>query len=150
MRTLLVVAFAFVALPASAESLSGVCGRLVGSQTTDCLAAGNGRFIHPEAVYECGRLVGSQVVSCVHAIAGKDYSNDEAKTCGRLVGGQVTDCFARTGRPHATPHDPPLDSPAPPTNAQIRAEIAAAIEQLRANDSAGAEVRLRNLLHALR
>jgi hypothetical protein len=146
MRTLTVSLFLW-ATAAAAGSLGDVCGHLIGSQTTDCLSAGNGKFISPVAVDECGKLIGGQVVGCIKAIAGKDYSHDDAAACGKLIGGQVVDCFARTGRVHAQ-QQPPDD--AAPTNAEVRAELAAAIEQLHANDVPGADARLRRLLHRLR
>lgn len=149
MRALFFSAIVFATLPARAESLAEVCQRLIGSQVTQCMAAGNGRHINPDAVGQCGRLISGQVISCVGAIAGKDYSPDEAQACGSLISGQVIECFRRTGRPHERRADYP-----PPRGpfgfAEIRAEIAAAIEQIRAGDPGGAEMRLRRLLNDMR
>jgi hypothetical protein len=147
MRSILLTLSVF-ATAAQAQSLDAVCGKLIGSQVSDCMAAGNGRYISPQAVGQCGKLIGNQVTSCVQAIAGKEYTPGEAKTCGDLIGTGVVDCFRRTGRLHADVA--PADSFRPPTNAEIRAEIAAAVEQIRAHDCAGAEGRLKALLHALR
>lgn len=137
------------ALPAHADPLSDQCGRLVGGEITRCLAAGNGRYIDPAAADQCGRLVGGQVTACMGAIAGKDYGPGAAGTCGSLVGGQVVDCFRRTGRPHAHPQPPGGGGP-PPSMGEIRGEIAAAREQIRAGDAGGAEARLGRLLDRLR
>jgi hypothetical protein len=141
-----VVAFA---LPAAADPLSDVCGRLIGKQVTQCLAAGRGRFIDPDAAPLCGNLIGGQVISCVSAIAGKDYEPDQANACGALIGGQVIDCFRRTGQPHADAPPPPPPAWAPLSTGQIRAEIAAALAQLNGGDSGGAAMRLQRLLNAL-
>ena len=145
------IALAFVivfALPAAADPLSDVCGRLIGKQVTQCLSAARGRFVDPDAVPLCGNLIGAQVVACVGAIAGKDYEPDQANACGQLIGAQVIDCFRRTGQPHVDAAPPP---PAwtPLSTAQIRAEIAAALTQLNGGDTGGAAMRLQRLLNAL-
>ncbi len=159
MRFFPLLAVALLAQTARADPLSDVCSQLIGSQVTQCMAAGNGQQISSSAVEQCGHLIGSQVVSCVAAIAGKDYSPGEASTCGGLIGSQVIDCFRHSGRAHPYAPPPPGPGPGPGSgpgpgrgvnNSEIRAEIAAAIEQLRANDPAGAETRLRRLLRDLR
>jgi hypothetical protein len=142
----------------SASALANLCGQLIGSQVTQCQAAGGGRHIDEGAAQVCGQLIGSQVIQCVSAIAGKDYNAGESSNCGSLIGGQVIDCMRRTGRPHrvaTAPAPPTYPAPFPPRRGpmsvpEIRAEVAAAIEQLRANDPGGAELRLRRLLNDLR
>jgi hypothetical protein len=173
-RTLLlsVVGLVVVGVAGSARaemSLGQVCKQLIGSQVTQCMAAANGRFIDGNAAATCAKLIGGQVTTCVGAIAGKDYSRDEADACGGLIGAQVVDCLRTTGRPHVDRRAPP---PPPPvqqqpvygdrdryrddrrggglSNADIRAEVAAALEALRANDPISAERRLRRLLNDMR
>ena len=144
---------------AQVMSLGQVCKTLIGSQVTQCMAAGAGRYIDPGAAGQCSHLIGSQVVGCVGAIAGKDYAPDEAQTCGGLIGTQVIDCMSQTGRPHIERRVPPPPPPPPPGGGwgphplsitDIRSEIAASLEALRANDPGSAERRLRRLLSELR
>lgn len=161
-RSLLVGILLLVPAAARAQTLGQVCERLIGTQVTQCMAAANGRYINPDAAGACSRLIGTQVVSCVGAIAGKDYSPDEARACGGLIGTQVVDCFRASGRPHVAYR--PAPAPPPPrydygdrrhgggglSEGDIRAEVAAALESLRANDPISAERRLRRLLSDLR
>lgn len=143
------------------EALAQLCGQLIGSQVVQCQAASGGRHIDPGAAEVCGQLIGSQVIQCVGAIAGKDYNQGEQSNCRQLIGSQVIDCLRQTGRPHFVPPPPPPPAPiayppqypprrAPLTVAEIRAEVAAALESLRANDPMGADRRLRRLLGDLR
>jgi hypothetical protein len=140
---------------ALADPLSDTCSKLIGGQVTQCLAAANGRYISSDAVNQCGHLIGTQVVACVSAIAGKEYGAGEAGACGKLIGTQVVDCFRSTGRPHVEHHEvkqlppPPPPPPHTPSYAEVRAEIAAALEQMR-DDPRGAEARLRRLLSSMR
>jgi hypothetical protein len=143
-RLLLLVTLA--AATAHAQNLGSVCGKLIGSRATDCMAAGNGHFLSPLALAACDHLIGDQVTACVQAIADKDYAKPDVKVCNDLIGDKVVECFARTGAPHVEP----MPDPAVASNAQVRAEIAAAAEQIRAGDCRGAESRLRNLLRAMR
>lgn len=163
-RLLIGAVLLFAPLTASAQgkSLGQVCQGLIGSQVTQCMGAANGRYIDPGAADACSRLIGSQVVSCIGAIAGKDYSPDEARACGGLIGSQVVDCFNVSGRPHAVFRQPPPPPPPQPryggdygrrgglSMTDMRAEIAAALEALRANDPISAERRLRRLLSDMR
>jgi hypothetical protein len=157
-----------LAIPSAAraqDALSQVCSQLIGSQVTQCMGAAAGRYIDPKAANTCGQLIGGQVVSCIGAIAGKVYNHGETQTCGELIGGQVIDCLRTTGRvrvaapppepapaPYYQNQPPPAYPPrrGPLTTAEIRSEIAAALEQLRANDPMGTERRLRRLLNDLR
>ena len=144
--------------------LTQVCGRLIGYQVGQCQGAAGGRYIDGDAARACGNLIGTQVINCVSAIAGKDYHPGEAMNCGRLIGTQVISCLSQSGRPHVEqaagypqPRDdrgrdrddyPPRREPL--TVAEIRAEVAAALESLRASDGQGTERRLRRLLRDLR
>jgi hypothetical protein len=146
MNRLIFVAVLAVAVGALAQSLGSVCGKLIGSSAVDCQAAGSGHFLNSGALTACDHLIGDQVARCVQAIADKDYGPGDVKVCNDLIGDKVVDCFRRTGQPHVEAAvDPGIAS-----NAQIRAEIAAAIEQIRASDCRGAESRLKNLLRSLR
>lgn len=164
-RLLIGAALLLSPLGASAQgkSLGQVCQTLIGTQVTQCMAAGNGRHIDGSAASGCSRLIGTQVVSCISAIAGKDYSPDETRACESLIGTQVVDCFRASGRPHVAwqPAPPPPPVYQQPqydgysrrgvlTEADIRAEIAAALEALRARDPISAERRLRRLLSDMR
>lgn len=166
-RTLLLSLALLVPSLARADmSLGQVCKQLIGSQVTQCMAAAGGRYIDGNAAQVCSHLIGGQVTSCIGAIAGKDYSRDEASACGGLIGGQVIECMRSTGRPHidrqAVPPPPPPVQQQPYyggggggyraalSQADIRAEIAASLEALRANDPISAERRLRRLLQDLR
>jgi hypothetical protein len=162
-RLALAFALLFAASSAHADSASAlaqVCGQLIGSQVTQCQAAGGGRHIDDGAAQVCGQLIGTQVVQCVGAIAGKDYNSGETANCGQLIGTQVTECMRVTGRAHrvayyAPPPPPPQYPQYPPrrgplTVPEIRAEVAAALESIRANDPMGADRRLRKLLNELR
>ena len=142
----LLLLLTLVAASANAQNLSAVCGKLVGSSAADCMAAGNGRFLNALALTACDHLIGDQVTACVGAIADKDYGKPDVKVCNDLIGDKVIDCFARSGAPHVEP----LPDPAIASTAQVRAEIAAAAEQIRAGDCRGAEARLRTLLRAMR
>jgi hypothetical protein len=146
MNRLIFVAVLAVAVAALAQNLAGVCGKLIGSSATDCQEAGTGHFLNPGALTACDHLIGDQVTRCVQAIADKDYGSGDVKVCNDLIGDKVVDCFRRTGQPHV---EAAVD-PAIASNAQIRAEIAAAIEQIRASDCRGAETRLKNLLRSIR
>jgi hypothetical protein len=98
----------------------------------------------------------------MRAVGGKDYSPAQASTCGELIGSQVIECLQRTGTPHVEPRreEPRREERREerrdwrddrgPTSSEVRAEIAAALEQLRARDVAGAEARLKALLRAMR
>ncbi len=143
------------------EALAQVCGQLIGSQVVQCQATAGGRHIDPGAAEVCGQLIGSQVIQCVGAIAGKDFNQGEQANCGQLIGSQVIECMRQTGHPHyvAAPLPPLGPSAYPPqypprrgplTVAEIRAEVAAALESLRASDQMGADRRLRRLLNDLR
>jgi len=152
------------ALADNGQALAGLCSQLIGSQVGQCQAAAAGRHIDPGAAQVCAQLIGSQVIQCVSVIAGKDYNRGEQSNCSQLIGSQVVQCLSQTGRPHmvaATPPPPPpqyQQYPAqaypprrgPLTVAEIRAEVAAALESLRADDSMGADRRLRRLLNDLR
>lgn len=152
-------------------SLGQLCKQLIGSQVTQCMGAAGGRFVDGNAAQTCSHLIGGQVTACVSAIAGKDYSRDEAEACGGLIGAQVVDCLRTTGRAHVDRRAPPPPPPQPVqpqpyygdrggyrddrrgpalSNADIRAEVAAALEALRANDPISAERRLRRLLNDMR
>jgi hypothetical protein len=145
-RRFLLVAIAVLASRAAmADPLSDVCNRLIGTETTRCLSAAGGRFVNASAVRECGRLIGSQVTACVGAVAGKDYTPGEASACGGMIGSEVTECFRKTGHPHVDRRAPPA-----PSNAEIRAELAAAIEQIRGGDVKAADLRLSRLLDRMR
>jgi hypothetical protein len=144
-RLIFVAVFAVAAL-ALAQGASSVCSQLVGSRQTDCLEAGNGHYLNSPALTACGHLIGDQVTRCVGAIADKDYSSGDVKVCNDLIGDKVVECFRRTG----TPHVEAAVDPGVASNAQVRAEIAAAIEQIRASDCRGAETRLKNLLRSMR
>ncbi len=148
---------------AQSAALGQVCSQLIGSQVTQCLGAGGGRYIDARAATVCGQLIGSQVISCIAAIAGKDYGASEEQACSQLIGSQVIECLRTTGRLHAV-GPPPAPNPyyqqQPPPNAyprrgpltvaEIRSEVAAALESLRASDQMGADRRLRRLLNDLR
>lgn len=146
---------------AAAETLAQVCQTLVGTQVTKCMAAGRGRYFDQNAGAVCVKLVGTQVIECVAASIGKVYAPDEAATCGGLVGTQVIECMGQTGHEYVPAPPPPPPGPGPRhrdepgprgrlTIAEIRGEIAAALEQMRANDIPGADARLRRLLRDLR
>jgi hypothetical protein len=92
----------------------------------------------------CGKLVGS--TQCVQAIVDKDYAKPDAKVCNDLIGDKVVDSFQRSGVQHV---EPPPD-PALAAGSQVRAEISAAADLIRAGDCRTAETRLRNLLRSLR
>ena len=146
------------------EALAGLCSQLIGSQVGQCHAAAAGRHIDPGAAQVCAQLIGSQVIQCVSVIAGKDYNRGEQSSCSQLIGSQVIGCLSQTGRAHVVmapqpvyqpPPQYPAPSPYPPrrgplTVAEIRAEVAAALESLRGNDPMGADRRLRHLLNDLR
>jgi len=138
--------------------LAQICGRLIGTQVGQCHNAAGGRYIDADAARACGTLIGTQVIGCVSTIAGKDYPAGIANNCARLIGTQVTSCLAQSGRPYVEPapyNPPPPRDDYPPrrdamTVSEIRAEVAAALETLRANDPQGTERRLRRLLRDLR
>lgn len=156
---------------ANPKTLGQVCSGLIGSQVTQCLGAARGQFIDPNAAGVCSQLIGSQVVSCIGTIAGKAYSPDETGACGGLIGSQVIECLGQAGRIYverrAPPPPPPpaypppaYPPPGPPgmgrqacgpmSVAEVRSEIAAALELMRAGDPMAADRRLKGLLHALR
>jgi hypothetical protein len=140
-----VLAVAALALAQSGQ-LTSVCSKLIGTTRVDCFEAGKGHFLNDGALGACDHLIGDQVTNCVQAIADKDYGSGDVKTCNDLIGDKVVDCFRRIGGPHVEAAvDPAISS-----NAQVRAEIAAAIEQIRASDCRGAESRLKNLLRSMR
>lgn len=162
-RVLIALLLCFLPSLAAAQgmSLGQVCKGLIGSQVTQCMGAAAGRYIDPGAAAQCSRLIGSQVITCVGAIAGKDYSPEDAQVCGGLIGSQVIDCLNQAGRPHMERRMPPPPPPPgmgmgggggyrPMSVTDIRSEIAASLEALRANDPASAERRLRRLLSDLR
>lgn len=152
---------------AGAKPLGQVCSALIGSQVTQCLGAARGQYIDPNAADVCSQLIGSQVVSCIGTIAGKAYTPDETGACGGLIGSQVIECLGQAGRIYVArpvpppPPPPPVYQPPPPPGmgrqfcgpmslAEVRSEIAAALELMRGGDPGAADRRLKGLLHQLR
>ena len=179
-RTLWLFSFVLLApsLAQAEMSLGQLCKQLIGGQVTQCISAANGRYVDGSAAQICSHLIGGQVTACVSAVAGKDYSHDEADACGGLIGGQVVDCMRAAGHPHVDRRAVAPPPAQPPyyggggggggsggyrgggggdagyrgglSQSDVRAEIAAALEALRANDPISAERRLRRLLNDMR